>query len=62
MHHSSGNSVCKALKGRRLIMAEVMMFLMGFTAITTVYEIAKTSKSNQSNKLKRSTDNLKKIK
>ena len=43
-------------------MAEVMMFLMGFTAITTVYEIAKTSKSNQSNKLKRSTDKLKKTK
>ena len=61
MHHSSGNSVCTELKEGRLIMAEVMMFLMGFTAITTVYEIAKTSKSNQSNKFKKSTEKLKKI-
>lgn len=43
-------------------MTEVLMFLMGFTAVTTVYEIAKTTKSNQSNKLKRGTDKLKKAK
>ncbi len=43
-------------------MTEVLMFLMGFTAVTTVYEIAKTTKSNQSNKLKRGTDKLKKTK
>ena len=43
-------------------MLEVTCFLLGFTAITTVYEIAKTSKSNQSNKVKREIEILKKIK
>ena len=37
-------------------MVEVMMFMLGFTAITTVYEIAKTSKSNRSNKVIRDTE------
>ena len=43
-------------------MTEVLMFLAGFTAITTVYEIAKTSKSSQSGKLKRETNKIKKNK
>ena len=37
-------------------MKEAMLFLLGFTAITSVYEIAKTSKSTKSNSLKRNSE------
>lgn len=43
-------------------MTEVILFMLGFTAITSVYEIAKSSKSNQSSKLKRDTERLRKLK
>lgn len=45
------------LKGAEL-MTEVLMFILGFSAITSVYEIAKTSKSNKSNKVVRDAEKI----
>lgn len=35
------------------IMVEAMLFMLGFTGVVSVYEIAKTSKSSKSNLIKR---------
>lgn len=37
-------------------MIEVMSFLVGFTCITTVYEIAKSGKTTNSDKARKSKD------
>jgi len=42
-------------------MAEAIMFLVGFTCVTTVYEIAKTGKSQKSDKARNSKDYYKRI-
>lgn len=39
-------------------MTEVILFLLGFTSITTVYEVTKTSKSSKSNSLKNDAKKL----
>lgn len=41
-------------------MAEAFLFLLGFTSVTAVYEIAKTGKSSKSDKVKRAADSWKK--
>lgn len=37
-------------------MAEALLFLLGFTSVTTVYEIAKTGKKTKSDKVNRAVD------
>ncbi len=34
----------------------VVLFMLGFTCVTSVYEIAKTSKNTKSDKVKRSAE------
>ena len=41
-------------------MAEALLFLLGFTSVTTVYEIAKTGKKTRSDKVNRAVDVWKK--
>lgn len=43
-------------------MTETMLFLLGFTAMTSIYEIAKTGKKVKSDKVKRAVENWKKVK
>lgn len=40
-------------------MAEAFLFLLGFTSVTAVYEIAKTGKKTKSDKVNRATDSWK---
>ena len=35
------------------VMVEAMLFMLGFTGVVSIYEIAKTSKSSKSNAIKR---------
>lgn len=42
--------------GRCLQMAEALLFLLGFTSVTTVYEIAKTGKKTKSDKVNSAVD------
>lgn len=44
------------------MMANVLLFLLGFTSVTTVYEIAKTGKRTKSDKVSRAVDTWKKTK
>ncbi len=41
-------------------MTNVFLFLLGFTSVTTVYEIAKTGKRTKSDKVNRAVDSWKK--
>ena len=41
-------------------MANVFLLLLGFTSVTTVYEIAKTGKRTKSDKVNRTVDSWKK--
>lgn len=41
------------------MMIEASLFMLGFSAVTAIYEIAKTSKSTHSNKIVRETNKLK---
>lgn len=43
-------------------MANVLLFLLGFTSVTTVYEIAKTGKRTKSDKIDRAANAWKKTK
>lgn len=44
------------------IMSNALLFLLGFSSITTIYEIAKTGKKTNSQKLQRGIDvNSKKV-
>ena len=45
-----------------IMMANVLLFLLGFTSVTTVYEIAKTGKRTRSDKVSRAIDTWKKTK
>lgn len=40
----------------------ILLFLLGFTSVTTVYEIAKTGRHTKSDKISRAADSLKKKK
>lgn len=40
-------------------MAEAFLFLLGFTSVTAVYEIAKTGKKTKSDKIIRAADSWK---
>ena len=42
--------------------ANLLLFLLGFTSVTTVYEIAKTGKRTKSDKVSRAVDTWKKTK
>ena len=42
-------------------MSNAVLFLLGFTSITTVYEIAKSGKKSNSQKLQRAVNMSKKI-
>ncbi len=42
--------------------ANVLLFLLGFTSVTTVYEIAKTGKRTKSDKVSRAANSLNKKK
>lgn len=44
------------------MMANVVLFLLGFTSVTTVYEIAKTGKRTKADKVSRAVDTWKKTK
>lgn len=44
---------------RCLTVAEALLFLLGFTSVTTVYEIAKTGKKTKSDKVNRAVDTWK---
>ena len=39
-------------------MAEVMMFMLGFGGVVSVYEIVKTSKSTKGNAIKREAEKI----
>ena len=39
-------------------MVEVMMFMLGFSGVVSVYEIVKTSKSTKSNIIKREAERI----
>ena len=41
---------------KRKMIQSVMMFVLGFTCVTSVYEIAKTSKSSKSDKIRKSAE------
>jgi hypothetical protein len=42
--------------------ANILLFILGFTSMTTVYEIAKTGKHTKSDKINRATEPWKKKK
>lgn len=42
-------------------MSGAILFLLGFASVTGVYEIAKTSKKSNTNKIERTINNIKKI-
>ena len=42
-------------------MIEAILFIVGFTCVTTVYEIAKTGKTQKSDKARNSKDYYKRI-
>lgn len=44
------------------MVTNVLLFLLGFTSVTTVYEIAKTGKRTKSDKVNRAVDSWKKKK
>lgn len=44
------------------MVTNVLLFLLGFTSVTTVYEIAKTGKRTKSDKVNRAVDSWKKTK
>lgn len=46
---------------RRKEMSGAILFLLGFASVTGVYEIAKTSKKSNTNKIERTINNIKKI-
>lgn len=39
-------------------MAEVMMFMLGFSGVVSVYEIVKTAKSTKSNAVRREAEKI----
>lgn len=39
-------------------MTRVMLFLLGFSAVTAVYEVAKTGRTTRSDKISRSTERI----
>ena len=43
-------------------MAEVMMFMLGFSGVVSVYEIIKTAKSTKSTAIKRQSERIGKMK
>ncbi len=43
-------------------MIEVMMFMLGFSGVVSVYEIAKTAKKTNSNVIKREAEKIGKMK
>jgi len=45
-----------------IMMANVVLFLLGFTSVTTVYEIVKTGKRTKSDKVSHAVDTWKKTK
>lgn len=40
------------------MLESMMLFVLGFTCVSSVYEISKTSKSSKSEKLKKSAEKL----
>lgn len=40
------------------MLESVMLFVLGFTCVSSVYEISKTSKRNKSEKVKKSAEKL----
>lgn len=40
------------------MLESVMLFVLGFTCVSSVYEISKTSKGNKSEKVKKSAEKL----
>ena len=40
------------------MMESVMLFVLGFTCVSSVYEISKTSKGSKSEKVKKSAEKL----
>jgi len=40
------------------MLESVFLFVLGFTCVTSVYEITKTSKSNKSEKVRKSAEKL----
>lgn len=45
-------------KGGQGVMAEVMMFMLGFSGVVSVYEIVKTAKSTKSNAVRREAEKI----
>lgn len=45
-------------KGGQGAMAEVMMFMLGFSSVVSVYEIVKTTKSTKSNAIRREAEKI----
>lgn len=41
-----------------IVGTELLMFLLGFSSITTVYEISKTTKSSKSSKIQRGAEKI----
>lgn len=42
-------------------MANAILFLLGFASVTGVYEVAKTAKRSNGNKMERAINNCKKL-
>jgi len=47
---------------KELFMANAILFLLGFTSITSIYEIAKTGRQTKSSNMKKKVGALKKTK
>lgn len=45
-------------KGGQGAMVEVMMFMLGFSGVVSVYEIVKTTKSTKSNAIRREAEKI----
>lgn len=41
-----------------MLMVEAMLFMVGFTGITTIYEIVKTTKSTKGNSVRRDAEKI----
>ena len=48
----------RLLKGGRKMLESIMLFVLGFTCVTSVYEISKSGKSSKSEKTKRAAGKL----
>ena len=49
-------NLCLRKKGEKAMVEGLLLFALGFTCVTSVYEISKTGKSSKSDKVRRSAE------